>query len=324
MDNANQLLKDVIETQNIERKSAQNLFLNAGFSLDNSIHYQPFAPLSPNQTLPDINGAYANVFICGTKHVKETQFYISLGLKYLKEDGYILVAADNKENGKRLEKWFQETGLNPVKFSAHKAQCVIAQKNTGLNSETIQEWYNDGKVQKNSDGFYAQPGLFSYNKIDRASKLLIEQLTEPLKGDVADFGCGYGYLSVSALNKENKIKSLYGYDADARALKCYEQNLEEKRFHTFKTVWCDLGKPYKAEKLYDIILMNPPFHEGRKDTPELGISFLKNAANALRRKGVLWMVANKHLPYEKTLEKEFFKFEKIAEKKGFKIFRAEK
>ena len=70
--------------------------------------------------------------------------------------------------------------------------------------------------------------------------------------------------------------------------------------------------------------MNPPFHEGRKDKPDLGIAFIKNASKSLRKKGVLWMVANKHLPYEQTLNSEFFKIEKIVEKDGFKIFRAEK
>ena len=55
----------------------------------------------------------------------------------------------------------------------------------------------------------------------------------------------------------------------------------------------------------DAVVMNPPFHEGRKADPELGQAFIEAAAGMLGAKGKLYMVANRHLPYEETLERLF-------------------
>ena len=328
MNNVYQLLYEVIAAQENITAESDVLFLNSAGDMadksENTTYYQPFKPLSQSDVLPNILPEYDHVIICGTKHVKETQYYLSVGLQDLKNKGHIVIAADNKENGKRLEKWLQDIGINSIKFSAHKAQCLVGQKPQDLNTELLQEWSDAGRIQKNSAGFYAQPGLFSWEKSDAASKLLIEAIPLSLKGNVADFGCGYGFISASVVQKHDKIKSIHGYDADARALDCFQRNLKEAAFEDVETFWCDLGQPYKTKQLYDVILMNPPFHEGRKDKPDLGIAFIKNASKSLRKKGVLWMVANKHLPYEQTLNSEFFKIEKIVEKDGFKIFRAEK
>jgi 16S rRNA (guanine1207-N2)-methyltransferase len=74
----------------------------------------------------------------------------------------------------------------------------------------------------------------------------------------------------------------------------------------------------------DCIVMNPPFHDGRVGDPKIGQSFIENAAQNLKRKGVLYMVANRHLPYERTLSKYFEDVEMLAEQDGFKVIKAQK
>jgi 16S rRNA (guanine1207-N2)-methyltransferase len=70
--------------------------------------------------------------------------------------------------------------------------------------------------------------------------------------------------------------------------------------------------------------MNPPFPTGRAADPDLGRAVIAVAARMLAPTGQLWMVANRHLPYEATLEAHFAKVEEVTGDNRFKILRAER
>jgi 16S rRNA (guanine1207-N2)-methyltransferase len=75
---------------------------------------------------------------------------------------------------------------------------------------------------------------------------------------------------------------------------------------------------------YDVIVSNPPFHQGRADEPWLGLAFIAAAAAALRPGGSLWLVANRHLPYEAALSSGFAHVRTVREDAGFKVIEAVK
>jgi 16S rRNA (guanine1207-N2)-methyltransferase len=68
--------------------------------------------------------------------------------------------------------------------------------------------------------------------------------------------------------------------------------------------------------------MNPPFHVGRASDPSLGRTFIASAAKMLAGHGKLWMVANRHLPYEQALKDAFRNVDVIAQNNAFKVFHA--
>ena len=113
------------------------------------------------------------------------------------------------------------------------------------------------------------------------------------------------------------MKSLDLIEAEARALDCARLNVTDPRaaFH-----WADVTVASKTA--FDAIVMNPPFHTGRAADPSLGIAFIRSAAAALTPQGRLWMVANRHLPYEETLSKCFRDVSQVAVDAGFKVFQA--
>jgi len=85
----------------------------------------------------------------------------------------------------------------------------------------------------------------------------------------------------------------------------------------------DLGE--WADQSLDVIVCNPPFHAlGRGDRPDIGRAFIAAAANALKPGGRLWLVANRHLPYEHALGEGFPQVETLAQNGGFKIVEATK
>jgi 16S rRNA (guanine1207-N2)-methyltransferase len=74
-----------------------------------------------------------------------------------------------------------------------------------------------------------------------------------------------------------------------------------------------------------VIVTNPPFHvQQRAERPDIGRQFIAVAAQALRPGGCLWLVANRHLPYEAVLDSSFGRVRTVTQQDGFKIIEAVK
>jgi 16S rRNA (guanine1207-N2)-methyltransferase len=170
---------------------------------------------------------------------------------------------------------------------------------------------------KHVDGFVTRPGVFSADRVDPGSALLAEALPRDLGGRVADLGAGWGYLSRAVLASPG-VTELHVVEADATALACARENVTDPRarFH-----WDDATR-HTSPVAYDTIVMNPPFHDGSRGVPELGRSFIRSAARLLSRQGTLWLVANRHLPYEAALAEAFAEVHEIGGDARYKLFRA--
>ena len=168
----------------------------------------------------------------------------------------------------------------------------------------------------------SRPGVFAWDRIDAGSALLAQHLPPDLAGTAADLGAGWGYLAAVLLARCPGVRALDLYEADARALALARDNLAPYTtraalgFH-----WHDVttGLPRR----YDAIVSNPPFHAlGRADRPDLGQRFIAAAAQALAPRGRLWLVANRHLPYETALGTHFASVRTVAQAEGFKVVEA--
>ena len=167
------------------------------------------------------------------------------------------------------------------------------------------------------DGFQTAPGVFSADGIDPASALLAQVLPEDLGSCVADLGAGWGYLSAEVLTRSS-VHELHVLEADYVALTCARANLSDPRaqFH-----WTDAAT-WQPKAAFDTVVMNPPFHTSRAADASLGQAFIDAAARILKPSGTLWMVANRHLPYETALRTAFREGDELAGDGRFKLFRA--
>jgi len=194
-----------------------------------------------------------------------------------------------------------------------------------IDADLLARWSTLDAPRPIADGrFVSRPGVFAWNRIDPASALLAAQLPADLAGRAADLGAGFGYLSVELLQRCPGITALDLFEAEGRALELARQNLApfESRaalgYH-----WHDVTTGLPAQ--YDVIVSNPPFHtQGRADRPDIGRRFIAVAAGALKPGGRLWLVANRHLPYESVLTGSFGHVRTVAEHDGFKIIEAVK
>ncbi len=159
----------------------------------------------------------------------------------------------------------------------------------------LDDWHT-GEPGEIEEGYVTAPGVFSADGIDPASRALADNLPETLGAHVIDLGAGWGYLTHRALSRES-IRQIDAVEADHSALACARLNVTDPRaqFH-----WEDALR-WRPATAADTVLMNPPFHTARKADPALGRAFIAAAAEMLKPSGQLWMVANRHLPYEQTL-----------------------
>jgi 16S rRNA (guanine1207-N2)-methyltransferase len=169
--------------------------------------------------------------------------------------------------------------------------------------------------------FRTAPGMFSHDRVDAGSKLLANILPADLSGRVADFCAGWGYLSAEVAARFTGITALDLYEADFASLEAAKTNLAAVQSLPIQYFWHDfLSEP--VETRYDAIVMNPPFHQGRAAEPEIGSRLIAVAAKALKNRGRLFLVANKGLPYEKTLAASCAEWRQIAGDNAFKVFAA--
>jgi 16S rRNA (guanine1207-N2)-methyltransferase len=180
------------------------------------------------------------------------------------------------------------------------------------------DWVDPG-ILNVVEGFTTRLGVFSSEKIDKASAALVQALPAKLPAKIADFGAGWGYLSRHILENDG-VKTLHVIEAEAAALACARENVADPRaqFH-----WAD-ATAFTVKPALDGIIMNPPFHTSRAADPALGQAFIASAAGCLAPHGHLWMVANRHLPYEVTLGQHFLEVEELDGTPAFKILHASK
>lgn len=166
-------------------------------------------------------------------------------------------------------------------------------------------------------GFVSRPGVFSADAVDRGSALLSAALPARPGRRMADFGAGWGWLAAQILSRP-EVEVLDVIEADHAALACARRNISDPRarFH-----WADVTQ-YKPAALYDAIATNPPFHTGRAAEPAIGLAFIAAAAACLAPSGTLWLVANRHLPYEAALTQRFRDVAEIGGDGAFKVLSA--
>ena len=114
------------------------------------------------------------------------------------------------------------------------------------------------------------------------------------------------------------VSGLALVDLDRRAIASARRNLDDPRV---RLQWADARAGLGLAGL-DFVVTNPPFHDGGMEDRRLGQAFIATAHGALRKHGLLWLVANRHLPYEEALRTRFAEVTLRAERDGYKVYEA--
>lgn len=265
---------------------------------------------------------YPLVMVLPPRQRDEARALLARAVSLVEPGGRVLASQGNNEGARSSEKDLESIAGELQTMTKHRCRVFWTGPLHGPIDEPLAtQWRALDAVRRIAgDRFLSRPGVFAWDRIDVASALLADHLPDNLTGDAADLGAGFGYLSVELLTRCKGIRNLHLYEAEARALDLARLNLEsfgapiEYRWHDVTR-----GLPQS----YDVIVTNPPFHTGAgREQPDIGRRFIAVAAESLTARGELWLVANRHLPYEATLQGRFSRIRIVAQEAGFKIIHA--
>ncbi len=129
-------------------------------------------------------------------------------------------------------------------------------------------------------------GIFSKKGLDFGTRSLLENIDlKEIKGDVLDFGCGYGPIGIYI--KKTCDCNIDMVDINERALVLAQKNakLNDVKANIYKSdIYSNINKKY------DFIITNPPIRVGKKILYDILFTSLKH----LKENGSLIFVINKN------------------------------
>lgn len=189
--------------------------------------------------------------------------------------------------------------------------------NPNLKSELRNIVY---KIKNQEIIFLSDNGVFSKDKVDFGSNLLLETLFAEKRPDslkALDVGCGYGLIGIS-------LSKILGYDItmcdiNNRALHLTEKNATNNKV---KATVINSNVYENIKEKYDLIITNPPIRAGKSVVYKI----LDDARKYLNNNGELWFVIRKDQGAKSTLKhlEAYYDCEIVTKKKGFYIIKAKK
>ncbi|MFN8606738.1 MAG: methyltransferase [Vulcanimicrobiota bacterium] len=256
---------------------------------------------------PDWDGsqAFQEIHLLATPNREETLAYLALARR---AGGPIYLCCENRLGA---DGWRKR--LKPLE-SVSQQHCRLML----VDPQWLPEQGHPLELRPVGD-FVSCPGLFSWDRFDPGSQLLLDFIDPELAGRGADLGCGPGLLARELLGRGCQQLDLV--DVDQRATQAAFLNCQQDE--RCRPMWLDLVHEAPPGN-YDWVTLNPPFHGQGQEQRSLGIALLTRAAASLRRGGKLWMVANDHLPYQDVLEELGLVTLEVHQQRGYKLFRCRK
>jgi 23S rRNA (guanine1835-N2)-methyltransferase len=174
------------------------------------------------------------------------------------------------------------------------------------------------------DGFDAPfvrgSNLFSREKLDIGTRFLLAHIPEGSFGNILDLGCGDGVLGIAA-KLRNPSARLVFCDESRLAVDSARANYARHCGDDARFVWTHCYQD-QAPASVDLVLCNPPFHQGHAIQEAVALQMFADAHHVLVPGGRLRVVANAHLDYAGALRRRFGGCRLVASNRKFAIYDA--
>ena len=108
--------------------------------------------------------------------------------------------------------------------------------------------------------FLTASSVFSKKQVDPGTRLLIEAMQLPDKGNVLDVGCGYGAVGIAAAASNPKLHVVMT-DVNMRAVQLARRNIKINNVRNAEVRHGYLYEPIK-DSAFNCVLSNPPVSAG--------------------------------------------------------------
>jgi 16S rRNA (guanine1207-N2)-methyltransferase len=182
-------------------------------------------------------------------------------------------------------------------------------------------FFDNGEINHaRADSFYSKPGVFGWNKIDKGTELLLASLRHLMTDSslqsktVLDLGCGYGWIFLNI--DQYGFDSITATDNNAAAIIAAQKNAQVMQTST-QVIAGDCADG--IDEVFDLVLCNPPFHQGFKHAQTLTENFIKACHRKTIKNGHILLVTNEFVTFDRLAKRLFTHKRTLLKEQGFKV-----
>jgi len=172
--------------------------------------------------------------------------------------------------------------------------------------------------------FVNHSNLFSREKLDIGTRFFLEHLPQGDFKTILDLGCANGIVGIAAKRLNPSARVMFSDESKMAILSArtnyarYFTDTEPAEFH-----WTNCFEDGVSGSV-DLVLCNPPFHQGTTMGDVIARQMFDDAHRVLRPEGKIRVVGNTHLQYQRVLDRVFGNSEILATNSKFMIVEAVK
>lgn len=259
----------------------------------------------------------------------------------------VLLAGERDKHLRRAHTTTLEAGFERVRatLGLRKARALVASEPRGATAGGVSVARIDERELSAPIDVEALGGVFAGAKLDLGTRSLLTALPDALNElglgsaerggkavntgvagvaasdqplTVLDLGCGTGILAIEAARRiagASVIASDRSWIATESARRTIERNGLADRIRVVR----DLGASSLPDASVNLILCNPPFHDGRAVERDLAGPIFEDAGRVLAPGGAMVTVFNSHLGHRQRLERHIGPTRQIARDPRFTI-----
>jgi 16S rRNA (guanine1207-N2)-methyltransferase len=160
-------------------------------------------------------------------------------------------------------------------------------------------------------------GVFAGTSVDIGTRAMLATFDDlPAYDTAIDLGAGTGILA-AALKRRNPTARVIATDSSASAVESARSTMAANALDV--EVVRDAGLASQPDASVDLIVLNPPFHDGGAVTTDIALDLFAQAGRVLRPGGELWAVWNSHLTYKPALSRLIGSTREIARTAKFTV-----
>lgn len=251
-----------------------------------------------------------------------TTLALEVAASRLRPGAPLFVYGGNHEGIKSIEDhlapWFEQS---EVLLYKHRERVIYATRTsaTEVPRRSLKEWEKHVEVSLAGHACHlvSYPGMFAHGSIDEGTALLLAHLPEcAADARVLDMGSGTGVLA-RAMQERTPAISIDAVDLHAFAVEATKQNVPGAR-----VFWGNNWNALPNDALYDLVLSNPPVHQGARQTTEPLEYFIAKAKTHLAPGGSIWIVVQGTIPVKKHFDRASLRSALIAENATYQVWQA--
>ena len=213
----------------------------------------------------------------------------------------------------------QLIGVTRTTLAQKKARLILA---SFERAESVSPYPLQILLEGFKQPFVNHSNLFSREKLDIGTRFLLEHIPKGPFKKILDLGCANGVIGIAAKVNNPQAELIFS-DESQMAILSARANYEGRFSDPARFVWTNC---YEKEEPFsvDLVLCNPPFHQGNTVGDFAARQMFKDAHHALTPGGRLRIVGNSHLKYSNVLKNIFGNSEIVAKNAKFTIVDAVK